>query len=492
MIRKFLTVQLDLRSLAALRIGLGLLVLIDLVLRSQDLTTFYTDQGALPRLTLLQIPHPTLLSLYLTVGTSMGVLFLMSLTGLSALGLLLGWNTRWCALATWILHIALKDRNPLICDVGDLYLGLILWWAIFLPLNARYSLDARANPSWKLLPDSYSSAATTGYLLQISVVYAMATINKLDPSWYDTGSAVYYALSFDPFTTELGRALFTKPDLCRYLSYTALATEALIPILLWIPVKKPLFRSLACCAILALHLAILCLLHLGIISIGCILLSVGLWPGIIFQRLDSYLSPKQDSPPTPKPSAYSLSFITQIILGLTCVYIIHLNYALYRGVVVPTPIKAFGYLLRQNQEWSMFAPHPGTDDGWFVAKAQRIDGQSIDLLRHGTPVDLTKPTSVASIMPNQRWRVWLLNLRNREDPKVNESFCNWLARDWNKQHPGPESVVKIELIYVAEPTPPPGQPLRLTPVSFYTYTCPIELYQPINKVFLPLTPPNTV
>ena len=39
---------LDLRGLAALRICCGLLQLVDLALRAQDLTAFYTKDGVLP------------------------------------------------------------------------------------------------------------------------------------------------------------------------------------------------------------------------------------------------------------------------------------------------------------------------------------------------------------------------------------------------------------------------------------------------------------
>src|SRR5690349_14025480 len=39
----------DLRSLALLRIGIGLLVIADLIDRARDLTVHYTDFGLLPR-----------------------------------------------------------------------------------------------------------------------------------------------------------------------------------------------------------------------------------------------------------------------------------------------------------------------------------------------------------------------------------------------------------------------------------------------------------
>ena len=45
--------SLDLRSLALFRIGLGAVLLGDLIVRASDLTVFYTDFGTLPRAALL-------------------------------------------------------------------------------------------------------------------------------------------------------------------------------------------------------------------------------------------------------------------------------------------------------------------------------------------------------------------------------------------------------------------------------------------------------
>jgi hypothetical protein len=44
-----LVFSIDVRALAALRISLGILILVDLWLRSEFLTEHYTDAGVLPR-----------------------------------------------------------------------------------------------------------------------------------------------------------------------------------------------------------------------------------------------------------------------------------------------------------------------------------------------------------------------------------------------------------------------------------------------------------
>ena len=46
--------RLDTRSLAVFRVGLGLLLLADILERSRNLTAHYTDAGVLPRSLLLR------------------------------------------------------------------------------------------------------------------------------------------------------------------------------------------------------------------------------------------------------------------------------------------------------------------------------------------------------------------------------------------------------------------------------------------------------
>lgn len=470
--------RLDLRALAALRIAVGLLVLLDLALRSRDLQAFYTDQGVLPRETLLRIPHPTYFGLYLAAGTWLGVAFLMLLTAAAAVGLTLGWRTRWCALATWLLHIALKQRNPLILDAGDLELGLVLFWLMLLPCSARYSMEARANPDWSELPDPYTSPATLGYTLQIALIYLMAFLNKSDASWRENGLALYYCFSYDRFATGFGQALLAYPELLRGLTFVALYSELAIFILLVLP--RPIFRWLACLLIALLHLSIAATLHLGLMPWIGLVGSLGLWPGRPFRWLG-----RLGLPPGARlgaPPAYRLRLPEKVLAVLVCLYVIHLNWALkHPQVVVPMPIKLFGYFTRQQQDWMLFAPAPGQDDGWYVARGDCQDGQSVDLLRAGRPLDLSKPASVAGLFPNQRWRLWLFNLSNRRDPLVYESFAAYLARRWNESHPFPQHLRQVELIYVAEPTPLPGQPLVSTPVSLYRYDCPVVP----NQVLIP-------
>src|SRR5262245_25750688 len=90
----------DLRSLAALRIALGLLLLAGLALRLPEFYAHYTDAGAWPIAAARQ-DAPQAWSLYFFHGsaTYAGVLF--SISALAAGALLLGWFTRTATIVSW-------------------------------------------------------------------------------------------------------------------------------------------------------------------------------------------------------------------------------------------------------------------------------------------------------------------------------------------------------------------------------------------------------
>lgn len=492
MIARFFRVDLDLRALAALRIALGLVILFDLLLRSRDISAFYTDGGVLPRTVLLSIPHPTLFTFLNTVGTSVGVGLWFFILASAAIGMTLGWQTRFCTVLVWVLHIALKHRNPLSLDAGDLELGLILWWTIFLPTSARYSLDARSNPEWAKLPNSYSSVATAGYLLQLSLMYFMAALHKSDPVWLENGLALYYCFSYDQFATTLAKQLTEYPSLLRSLSFAAVAFEFCVPVLLWFPWKRSRVWLVACTGLLLFHLSIAATLHLGIMPLINILMILALLPGRLFERPALLVSRLHSHLPTipfckrykGNCPGYTLARPVAALLLLVCLYNCHQNYAVYRRVVVPMPVKYFGYFFRQQQTWSLFAPHPGKDDGWFVIEGTRLDGQAVDLRSGNTP-SYEKPSSVAATFPNQRWRLWLKNLAARNDERVSRAFASYVGESWNEEHRGLDRVKVVRIVFVSEPTPLPGANATVTPFTLYELQLPEKSYHKVDEAYIP-------
>ena len=93
----------DLRSLAAFRIVLALLVLADLAGRSTDLYAHYTDRGILPRGVLVEeVLSPWVFSVNLINGEPIFQKLLFGTTALAALALLAGYRTRPMTAIVWV------------------------------------------------------------------------------------------------------------------------------------------------------------------------------------------------------------------------------------------------------------------------------------------------------------------------------------------------------------------------------------------------------
>jgi len=118
----------DLRLLGIARILLGLIVIIDLIKRSFNLTTFYTDAGVFPRSVLLENDWFSWnYSIHMMTGTTFGQSLLFLFTGFCALMVLIGYRTKIFLLLTYLLIISLQIRNSQVSHGGDIIMKIILF-----------------------------------------------------------------------------------------------------------------------------------------------------------------------------------------------------------------------------------------------------------------------------------------------------------------------------------------------------------------------------
>jgi len=244
----------DLRSLAALRICLAIILLVDLGGRSFDLAAHYTDAGVLPRTALIgEFSSRWILSLHLMNGTPQVQALLFVVAGLFALLLLVGHRTRFATIVSWFLLISLHNRNALVITGGDVLLRLILFWSIFLPLGARASVDAALNTSEKRMPERVLSVGTVAILAQVVMLYTFTALHKFSPEWRVDASAIYYALSIDQMVRPFGLYLLNFPEFLRFLTRAVLAFEFIGPVLLFVPIYTSVIRVLLVGAFAIMH-----------------------------------------------------------------------------------------------------------------------------------------------------------------------------------------------------------------------------------------------
>ncbi len=257
----------DLRSLAVFRIALALLVLMDLVNRATDLRAHYTDEGVLPRAVVMdQLLSPWSFSLNMMNGQLFFQALLFVAAAVAAVSLLLGYRTRLMTFVVWVLVLSIQLRAPLVGGADGSLLRLLLFWSIFLPLGAYWSLDRTLKgpdyrPSTKFL-----SVATVGLFMQIAFVYWFTALLKSGAEWRTDGTSLYYALSLDQMATPLGHYLLNFPTLLQVMTFATFALEAFGPFLLFCPFFTGPVRTVAAMSFMGLHFGIWLTMDIDIFS----------------------------------------------------------------------------------------------------------------------------------------------------------------------------------------------------------------------------------
>lgn len=354
--------RFDLRSLALFRIALGLVLIIDVGTRLGHLSEFYTDQGVLPRLLFSrsEFAHQWL-CFHLGVGHWVGIFLLLMLQAGLGLGLFLGWRTRLMTVGSWFLFNSLLVRNPMVNDRGDLELSLLLFWSFFLPLGARWSLDARAGRGAFGNEEGLPVAA---YLLQLAQIYIFAAFLKYGDFWLVRGDGFYHSLQSPLFAGTLAGYLARVPEVVlKAMNYAVVAGELFAGLLLLTPFQPRLLRAVAFWLLLSFHLGVFLLFKLGLFPlIGLIallpLLSDDWWSRRPLSALERFLDNATGSRPGvsgPLPRA-----LKPILVGCMGLALLSNLAARPEGPAFQRPgfLVGLSQALRLEQHWDLFSPIP--------------------------------------------------------------------------------------------------------------------------------------
>jgi len=200
----------DLRALALMRVGIGLVVLIDLMFRLTNLRAHYTDWGVMPRELMIEW-NSLLLSFHFISGRWEIQLLLLAVAAFFSIKLILGKHTQTTTIIVWALTLSLHNRNIFVLQGGDDYLRMILFWAMFIPWGKVWSIDAQANAG---KPDCrHVSLGSSAYIMQIMIMYVATAFYKSAPEWNTEWTALYFALQLDQFVRPLGKYMLNFPNL---------------------------------------------------------------------------------------------------------------------------------------------------------------------------------------------------------------------------------------------------------------------------------------
>lgn len=445
---------LDLRSLAAMRIGLGVVVLFDLAIRAVDLTAMYTDAGVLPRADrVFMYGKGWAYSIYDLGGANPTVTTLLFATAaLAAVAMILGIGTRVAIAVCWLSALGLRLRMPLATTGGDVLLVALLLWSSFLPMDARWSLAAR----WRerVPREPIYGLAPFALMLQVGVVFVFAGSAKLwDPAWR-AGDGVYYALTAELYTTGVAAALLDVAPgwLLAVMTYGVVLFEIAGPLALLIPRRQALLRSSFVWSCIAMNVCFWLCLRIGIFSWVAVMGCVALLPGSFWDWAAAKIR-KSERPASPiEPRWYRLPKpIAAVLVALLALMMIN-NIRVPRYFKLKKVARVSTQIGLDQRGWPMFSP-TARDHGWFLLVGRQVDGTERDLYRDGAAPSFARPKRLSAEFATYRRRKYFMNLK-RGAQHARDRLLRYHCRRWNRAHADREAMESISLIYMREVTLP--------------------------------------
>lgn len=442
-----LSIELDKRALAIWRICMGLLLVIDLWIRWDDIPAFYGEEGLVPvafyQYYCSAFQHFTIHS-FLNNLTSVYLIFIVH--GIAAICFMAGFGTRLAAFICWFLLASLNTRNPMILQGGDDLLRMGFFWALFLPVDDCYRLGKQPSTAHTY---RYKGIAATALMIQVACVYFFSALQKSSPEWHSEGTALYYALSLDQLALAPGKWIYPYPALLKTITHVVYFIELLAPILLFISYQQHRFRILGIALLILFHIGAGSTLYVGLFSAIGITMLIALTP--IFAFKDNAANGISSEAINEKKW---LSWFAIVITG----YVLAWN--LGNAPVFPYKMKALlmkpGHWLRLDQNWGVFAPRVYKEDGWIILAGTKTDGSLIDVYRNGKPMTEEKPLRIVSEIKNDRWRKLEELMVSNQHAWLRNRYCSFKLREWNKNHPN-EQLKKLDLIFMLEMSLPDYQ-----------------------------------
>lgn len=350
----------DCRALALVRMGYATIILTDLALRAPGMKVWMGPDGFYPA----ELARGMVGFVFSVHSLSDAMWLQWALFALAVLGgvsLLLGFWSRTSALVSWYLLNSLELRNMNMADVGDHVLVLCLFWLIFLPCGAQWSIDRRvATARGERPPNRVASVASAGLLIQIAGIVFVSALWKLQGTSWPAGNAVRLALSDDVWARPFGVWLLGHPHVTTAVTWATLTVESVGPLLLlFTPVRWQVYvRPVVLLGLLGFFVGVGSGIDLGLIPFIMGVSLLAFVPGPLLDRVFG--------PPAPAPEetdAAHEGVLGRIVhVGIPAVTLA-LMLVLSVDGFLPKPFfeghpHNWIYSLNLSQHWSMYAPDP--------------------------------------------------------------------------------------------------------------------------------------
>ncbi|MGB3297565.1 MAG: hypothetical protein WBA76_04790, partial [Phormidesmis sp.] len=234
--------SLDVRSLALFRMGLALILLVDL----------FMPAGA------VLIAQPMM----------RGILAL--LLAIASVAMLFGYHSRLATVAAWILLMALHS-GPSLLAVGSVdWLKITMGWAMLLPLGAAYSADRAMNTALRPVPLRILSGATMALMAQACFI-----------------SAVFAYAFWSLWSTSRTLESQGSDPAFEVIALLVVALEIIGPLLLWSPFGNSACRMVAVVTFVIFHGGLGLTTSLGLLPFAIAIIWLAFIPTSAWERLSS-------------------------------------------------------------------------------------------------------------------------------------------------------------------------------------------------------------
>ncbi|MBK49515.1 MAG: hypothetical protein CL768_00530 [Chloroflexi bacterium] len=279
----------DYRSLALVRVVMSIILIIDLSMRATDLTAHYTDLGVLQRFDEVNaVANQFFISFHLANGSELFQIILFAINIALAFLLLVGYRTRITTILLFLFTVSLHARNPLILNGGDDILRLFLFWSIFLPLGAIWSIDSALDTAKRPEGKYHFSVASFGLILQVVIIYLATFLFKTHPVWTEDYSAVHYILNAEIFVSSLGLVLAKNEAIFPFLTVSSLGLELIGPFLIFVPWFNKYWKIVVSSSFILMHLGFALFMALGLFPYISMMSWLIFIPAVFWDKLSGF------------------------------------------------------------------------------------------------------------------------------------------------------------------------------------------------------------
>lgn len=424
----------DVRALGLFRIGLGSILLLYFSYYLKNAEAFVSDDGLLTLSAVDSLfDRWDTVSLFWLSGSDVLVYSILLVGILCSISFIIGFKTRLTSVLLWIIVISIINRNVLAINVSDNILRIVLFWSMFLPLGKAFAIDTK-----RKIGDvnKISSIWITGFIMQIAVIWGFSVLHKIGSDWLTDFSAAYYALHLEIITTSFGQWFHQFETLLEIGTVLVLLGEAIIPILLVLPLAAKYRRIIGLVALSSFGVLVLVFLSFGLLPFIFFSVAILFLPGRVLDTIDhkmirlkigNTLHDRFSLPKIGVPSSFT-NMLGVSLMGL----VLLINIDSVSNSIEIEHVQSAAMFIRIDQKWDMFAPNVQRVEGWFITEVT-IGGEKKIIETYFSEGSAERPEDLGAVFSSVRYRKFMFSLyylheEGKLSEELKESFGQYVCK----------------------------------------------------------------